>query len=267
MMLFTMGLAIVSMSFVFPALGLADDSVASNEIPELDIASDRFDFAGDFPAAPGSPRTEELTWDDSRSEQFNQIWLDGDTTGGTEVILLPPASGDPLQTKVSVWDTGNVDYYERQNYTETGAERYFVNETVGYRLAFEAVEIDTESGIYEVQMTVRGEKDSGGWLSNVPVIGTVVDAGAATAATLGWLVEIAIWTVTYMFGLIATAVGLATDVVFYLMTLMAWLATTYTSIVAAAGSWTSVFVALPGILLSAILAKFIAIGVGLLPTT
>lgn len=269
MLLLTMGLAVVSMSFVFPGLGLANDSVAQNEIPQLSVNSSRFDFAGEFPAAPGSPRTEDLTWNNSSTDQLNQIWLEGDTTGGVEVVLLPPAtsSGPGPQTRVNVWDTGSVTYFETQNYTQAGNTGYFYNDTVGYELQFDALTVSDADGLYKVRMTVRQEVGSSGWLSNVPVLGTAIDAGAATAATLGWFVEIAIWALTYVFTLGANAAGLAADVGIYLVTLMTWLATTYTSIIASADSWVAVFVALPGILLSAVLAKFVIIGAQLLPTT
>lgn len=270
MLLFTMALAIVSMSFVFPAMGITtSDQVAENEIPDLDVNSSRFDFSGEFPIAPGSPRTEDLVWDNSSTNQLNQIWLEGDTSGGVEVALLPPetSSGPGPQTIVNNWDTGSVTYSETQNYTAAGDTGYFYNETMGYELQFEALTVSDANGIYEVRMTVRQELGSSGWLSNVPVLGTAVDVGAATAATLGWFVEIAIWAVTYLFTLIANGVGLAADVGIYLVTLLTWLATTYTSIISATGSWAGVFVALPGILLSAVLAKMVIIGAQLLPTT
>lgn len=269
MLLFTMALAVVSMSMVFPSLGLGGEEVAENEIPELTVNSSRFDFADTFPAAPGSPRTEDLTWDDSRDDQYNQIWLDGDTSGGTEIALLPPetSSSSGPQTIVNKWDAGSVTYTETQNYTAAGDTGYFYNESIGYELQFEALTVDDTNGIYEVRMTVRQEIGSSGWLSNVPVLGTAVDVGAATAATLGWFVEIAIWAITYLFTLIANGAGLAADIGIYLVTLLMWLITTYASIVGSAGSWVAVFVALPGILLSAVLAKFVIIGAGLLPTT
>jgi len=272
MLLLTMGLAVVSMSFVFPALGLADESVSENEIPEFNVEPDRFEFAGEAPPAPGSPRTDELTWDDSRDDQFNQVWLEGDTTGGVEVALLPPdgdnaTESDPLQITINEWDSGSVSYTERLNFTSEGQERVLINESLGYEMTFESLTVDGDAGVYEVRYDIRSQVVDSGWLSNVPVLGSAVEAGQATAATLGWFIEIAIWAIQWIFQLIGNAVAVGADVGVYLVTLITWLATTYASIVASANSWVAVFVALPGILLSAVLAKLVIIAVGLLPTT
>lgn len=271
MLLFTMGLAVVSMSFVFPALGLADDSVSQNEIPEFSVNESRFDFAGEAPPAPGSPRTDELSYDESRSEQFNQVWLNGDTSGGVEVALLPPtgntSTSDPLQIIINEWSSGSVTYSERLNFTAEEQSEIFVNESLGYEMEFTALSINDSAGYYEVRYDIRAQVVNSGWLSNVPVLGSAVEAGQATAATLGWFIEIAIWAVSWVFQLIGNAAAIAADVAIYLVGLMAWLTTTYTAIVASASSWVAVFVALPGILLSAVLAKLVIIGVGLLPTT
>lgn len=268
MLLFTMGLAVVSMSFVFPALGLSGSNVAESDIPELDVNQSQFDFSGDFPTAPGSPRSEELTYDTSASDNFNQIWLEGDTSGGVEVVLLPPSGGDPAHTRINDWDSGSVAGFTEFDFSSNGSTAIYDNDTTGYQIEFEALRIDDTAGYYEVRMTVRSDlQGSGGWLSNVPVLGSAIDVGVATAATLGWFVEIAIWAVVALFDVLLNAGTVAINVIIYFVTLMTWLTTTYTSIVAAAGSWVSVFVALPGIMLGAVLAKLVIIGLGMLPRT
>lgn len=271
MLLLTMGVAVVSMSLVFPSLGLADETVSENDIPEFSINESRFQFAGEAPPAPGSPRTDELSYDESRDEQFNQVWLRGDTSGGVEVALLPPTgdttSSDPLQIVINEWSSGSVTYSERLNFTSEGQQEVFVNESIGYEMTFTALNVSDSAGYYEVRYNIRAQVVDSGWLSGVPVLGTAVEAGQATVAVLGWLIEILIWSIQWLFQLIGNAAAIAADVGIYLVRLITWLATTYAAIVASAGSWVSVFVALPGILLSAVLAKLVIIGVGLLPTT
>jgi len=270
MLLFTMALAIVSMSFVFPSLGLADESVDANDIPEFSINESRFQFGGSFPTAPGSPSTGELSWINGSNDQLNQVWLRGDTSGGVEMALLPPSSStDPVQVIINEWSSGSVTYSERFNFTQSdvGNETVFVNESLGYRLTLEPMTIDRDAGDYVIRYEIIAQQVDAGWLEGVPVLGTAVKGAQATAATLAWFVDIAVWAITYLFEIIANTAGVAADVTVYLVGLMAWLSTTYTSIVAAAGSWAAVFLALPGIIFSAVLAKLIIIGIGLLPTT
>lgn len=263
-----MSLAVISMSFIFPALGIGGEEVQDNDIPSLEMNSSRFDISGDIPAAPGSPNTGELVWKDSRDDQLNQVWLRGDTSGGVEMALLPPINGTrPLQVTISEWDSGNVVYNERINFTDTGQEEIFVNESLGYEMTFESLEVNDTAGDYTIRYEVVAQVVDSGWLSGVPVLGGAVEATQATAATLGWFIELAMWAITYVFDLIANAVGLTADVGIYLVSLINWLITSYTGIIASTAGWVSVFVALPGILLGTVLAKVVAVGIALLPTT
>lgn len=267
MLLLTMGLAVVSMSFVFPALGLADESVDANEIPEFTVDTARFDFAGDFPEAPGNPASGDLSYIEGRDEQLNQVWLRGDISSGEEMALIPPAGGNPTQIVITEWDSQSIQNTHRLNFTQEGQTSIFVNETVGYRIQFEALTLDDDAGEWEVRYEVLAQDTDSGWLSNVPILGGAVQLASGTAAVLGWFAEIIVWAFAFLFDLIANAVGLGGDVATYLITLIAWLTTTYTGIVASADAWVAVFVALPGILLSAVLAKFVIVGASLLPTT
>lgn len=271
MLLFTMALAIVSMSFVFPSLGLADESVDANDIPEFAIDTSRFDFTSEFPDAPGSPSTGELAWVEEREDQLNQVWLRGDTSGGVEMVLLAPtAEDDPVEVLINEWNSSSaVEDTDTFTFNESDLdeEQVFVDEELGFRLRLEPLTIDRDAGEYVVRYEVIAQQVDAGWLEGVPVIGGVVEGTQATAATLVWFAEVAVWAVTYLFELIANAAGIAADVTTYLVGLLTWMSTTYAAVVASAGSWVAVFVALPGIIFSTVLGKLIIIGIGLLPTT
>lgn len=269
-LLLTMGLAVVAMSFVFPGLGLGGDQVSENEIPELDVNASEFNFTGERPAAPGAPNTGDLVWKDNRSDQLNQVWLRGDTSGGVEMALLPPSSStDPVEIIINDWQDGNVQGSERFqfNQSDVGETTVFVNQSLGYRITLEPLTIDRSTGEYTVRFEVVSQVVDAGWAEGVPVLGTAIEGAQATAATLGWFVELIVWALTYVFQLLANAVAIAAKVSVYFVSLITWLLSTYTSIVASAGSWVAVFVALPGILLGAVLGKIIIIAAGLLPTT
>jgi hypothetical protein len=270
MLLFTMGLAVVAMSFIFPSLGIGGDQVTENEIPELDVNASQFDFTGERPPPPGAPNTGDLEWRDDRDEQLNQVWLRGDTSGGVEMALLPPSGpNDSVQVTINEWSSGSVVYDERLNFSQSdvGNTSVYYNQSLGYRMTFEPLLIDRDAGDYTIRYEVLAQVTDAGWLSGVPVIGAAVEGAQATAATLGWFVELAVWALTYVFELLANAVVLASTVAVYFVSLITWLLTTYTSIVASAPGWVSVFVALPGILLGAVLGKIVIIAAGLLPTT
>lgn len=158
-------------------------------------------------------------------------------------------------------------YYERLNFTDTGQSHIFVNESMGYRMTFESLKVNDTAGNYTVRYEVVSEQVDSGWLSGVPVLGATVEATQATAATLMWFIEISVWALVYVFDLVANAVGLATDVGVYVVGVVNWLITTYTGIISSVGGWPGVFIALPGLLLGAVLAKMVAVGITLLPTT
>lgn len=261
MMLFTMGLAVVSMSFVFPALGLGGENIQENEIPELSISENRFDFAGTAPSPPDGASRGQLSWYDNRSDQLNQVYPDGDTQNGIEVGLLPPNSNRPLQISNARWESGSLAGQEKINLS-SGETAIYSNETLGLEATFEVTHYnDTDPREFVVQYKIRSVEDVGGsgWTFGIGL--------GDTAAGVGWLADIIIWFALFMVDVMLNAIVVAGEVGFYFVNLLTWLTTTYTSIVAAANSWASVFVALPGILLSVVLGKFVIVGISLLPTT
>ena len=85
--LISMSLAVIMISFVFPTIGLADtgDKAAESEIPEFNISTDRFDFAGDFPDNPGTPSTGALERNEAELDVYRPRFFHGDTAGGVRM--------------------------------------------------------------------------------------------------------------------------------------------------------------------------------------
>lgn len=269
MLLFTMGLAVVSMSLVFPAMGLSDESVSSSDIPELSIDDSTFDLTGEVPEAPGGPGGGNLSWIDGREDQLNQAWPRGSTSGGIEIGLLTPNVDQPAHIFIAEWDSGQLVGEDQHNFSSEGETWIMINESMGIEAQFEVTLYNESAGNYAVEYDVLSLQQSGGggWFSNLPVIGGAIDGVQSVATVLGWFVEMFAWASLYIIELIANAIAVAGTVGFYFVELITWLATTYSSIVAGANSWVSIFVALPGILLSVVLGKFVIIGIQLLPTT
>lgn len=269
--LITMTLAVVSMSFVFPALGLADVDASENDLPRYEVSADRFSFAGDRPAPPGTPTQVNLSWNGTEGAYWsdNQVWLNGGTSGGTELLLLPNSTNDDaVDVRVNVWSDGSVPDESTQTFDSDGGSG--IMQINDYTLLWEATGYEYSNG--NVTATVDVEIDEqpvsdGGWIGRIPVVGGLYGAGQATAATLGWFGAIAYWFVesTIQSGL--NAIGVLIDVLSYLFGIITWLVSTYGAVITGAQSWVAIFVALPGILLSLVLAKIVMIGISLLPTT
>lgn len=272
-MILTMTLAVVSMSFVFPAIGLADAGTDANNIPEYRLDTEALNLAGEFPRAPGTPSTGNI-WLQANDTAFsnNQIWLDGGTSGGTEMVLLPAQGGDPTQLLINNWDSGSVTGEERRNLTD--ANDTFVINNFSYQMTFRTEEFrepqgNGTDGYYELSYNIRDQPESGGgWIGRIPVVGGVVGTAEATAAVLGWFGSILWWFFATAIDLVSAAVVVLYDTLTFGAALLDWLVTTYAAIVSNAGpSWVSLFVALPGIILSLEFGKLAMIGVSLLPTT
>lgn len=272
-LLLTMTLAVVCMSFVFPAVGLADAGTDENSVPEYRLDSQALNLAGDFPDAPGTPSTGTLSLDTSKDVAFsdNRVWLDGGTSGGTEVLILPAtSSNDSAELLINNWDGGNVTGEERFNITS--ADDAFAVNNFGYTMTFEVTQFDEQSydnAQYTVEYEIQDQAVSGGgWIDRIPVVGGIVSTGEATAAVLAWFASILWWFFATTIDLISAATVILYDTVTFVVALLSWLVSTYASIVANAGpSWVSLFVALPGIILSLEFGKLAMIGISLLPTT
>jgi len=260
MILLTMSLAVISMSFVFPAVGLAGDTQANeSDIPEMDISADRFDLAGDFPSAPRTPTEGTLQFDPTESAELsdNRVWLEGDTDNGFEMFLSE--SGGDGQVTINQWEDGSVvDDVSDTFSSDTDVFGLVIPNEYGVRITAESAEPDDYQVRYEV--TQQPEDNEG-------FIGSLIGTGSDIVSVVGWFVSVFFWFSQWIVSLALNAIGLIFDSLAYLTNLIAWLVTTYTDIIGSANSWAGVFVAIPGILLGAILAKMAFIGVQLLPTT
>lgn len=270
MLLLTMALAVVSISFVFPALGLGGENVAENELPQFEIESDRFDVAGDFPTSPGTPSSGTLIYDAEADLNENQVWLTGGTDGGGfELVLLP--NGDEAEVRINEWNSsGAVVGYDSVNVSaenQTGSvERGPWGITVETTEQFDG-DADPGVGYYSVEYDVVDEPGDGGSIGErIPIVGSIIGGTNALIGMVGWIGSIIYWAVQVLFEGILNVTGIGYDISSYFIGLFSWLSSTYFGIVSSAGaSWVSVFVALPGILLSVMLGKFAIIAVRLIP--
>ncbi|WP_226005022.1 hypothetical protein [Natrinema salinisoli] len=268
MVMVCMAIAVVSMSYTFPALGLTDSSVDENDIPEFEIESDRFDFAGQFPENPGTPSQGSLEVSDGDGDQ---VTLHDNGTHSVQLSAVNNTSSPNLTPQVYL---GKYNDSSSSPQLESVTLEYLGDEAILEAFEYELEltwtstrNADQSDETAVVDYEIVSQPGDEGWLTRVPIIGGIVSSGEAIANVVGWIGSIIWWGVAVAFETIVNVVGLVFDVATYFIGTFTWMITAYTGIVSGAGSWAAVFVAIPGILLFAELAKVVMVLVSLLPTT
>lgn len=266
----SMSIALVTMTFAFPAAGMVDEESANaTDIPEFDIETSRFDFAGEFPRNPGQPSVGTLVYDNTTSalEDSRQIWLNGDTDSGTEMLLLDDNDETNASVRLNYWPGPSTD---EVILTEVGEFDQIKNDSAGWEVTFEFVSAENrgeDNVTLTVDYTIEQQPEDTSWFDRVPILGGVVGAGEQLAGIVGWIGSVLFWLFGTLFEVALNLVGILFDIMVFVIDTGTWLATTWAAITAGAGSWAAVFVAIPGLLLFLELAKLVMIGISLLPTT
>jgi len=270
-MLLTMSLAVISMSFVFPAIGLAgtDSTVSESDIPELDIETDRFDIVGSLPDRPRSTDSGVITY---RSDGYDDRDIDllvegGNLTVSTSAFAEGQGNTTPIRVFLTEFSTSTQLQIDQSNTSlnETGqvAELSVGNET-DYTVRYTLIEVrNSGTDDFEAQVEFQVIDSPGG----DGFLGTIFGTADALASTIAWLGTVFYWFSVTIFEITGNAIGAIFDVTSYLFSLIAWLITSYTSIISSSSGFATVFVSVPGIILGIMLAKVLVIGVKILPTT
>ncbi len=262
----TMSIAIVSMSFTMPALGLTEADTTDSDIPEFSIDSSRFDLSGQFPDNPGTPSQGRLEVTENEGEQ---VKLEDNET--SSIILS--AVNDPSTSNVTpdVYLSQNLDgstdsvnvSLDSLGDTDTISEYGYEIDVQWYETRNENTSDETVIVTWEITDQPGGE----GWLTRVPIVGGIVGAGEQLASIVGWIGSIIWWGFTVVLEVLLNVVGTLYDVAVYFIDTMAWLTGTYAEVISSANAWASVFVAIPGVLLFGEFAKVVLVLISLLPTT
>lgn len=270
LILVSMSTAVILMTFTFTALGLADETVSENDIPEYNTTDDNFNFVGQFPENPHTPSNFIMTWEEKlQGDSNNQMWLDGDTSSGTELVLLNNGNESNLEPemKMNVWDSGNVTQYSG-TYNEVGDYHVF-NEN-GYEIytAFDSYRNKNQRDmVMNIDVEIRSQPGDSDYLRRIPVIGGLISGTEYVASAVLWIGSIFYWTLGTIFEIILNLTAMLYGSMAFFISFMHWIITAYTAVISGASAWASVFVAIPGILLMVEFAKLILIGIKLLPST
>jgi hypothetical protein len=253
--LVSMTLAVLVMTITFNAMGLTNEQTNENQIPEFSLDSGNFNFAGKFPENPGTSSTNFLTsdYDAPNGDKSNIVWLNGDTSGGTQVFITQTnGTTDPeIEIQVDKWNSG----------TKVASDEYFIdkdNPTAlhsnnSYTIEFNWYDIKNEGTNdleVEVKYNIQEQPESGGgFLKRVPVIGGVMSAGAEIASAVMWIGSVIWWLFAALITVITNALAVAFSTVTFIIDLLAWLTTSYLDLVSYSSSFASIFLIIPGLLM------------------
>jgi hypothetical protein len=264
-MVATMALAVISMSFVMPALGLTTADAEESEIPEFSVNSNAFDLAGDMPDSPGVPGQGTLTMTEN-NPSISENFVDLDS-GVTMLMLQEADVTDPEMEVMLTNGSATTSLYF--NESPEGAIKSFDSFGYGIDVELASVENRNESTFtWSVDWKVTDEPtESAGFLDRIPIVGGVVGAGEALAQIVGWIGSLVWWGIATIFEVTINVLVMIAESMLFLIETGLWLTQTYADVVSAASSWASIFVAVPGLILFMEFAKAVMIGISLLPTT
>lgn len=268
----SMSVAVIFMSFTFPALGMTGDSVNESEIPEFNASKGTYQFATERPKYPDRPSKGTLryvngseTWEDNRQTYLQR--------GGTEYLISfydstkqqPNATYQINLIKFNSsgsWSTSKT-IAENESKTLTAIDE-------AYKVGFNNLNIEQgdPDNIGTVDWNVITQPSDTSWVGRLPVVGSIISGADQLAAIVGWIGSV-LWHFVYQFIVLSTNVfTVFFNIISYVINFMVWLLSTYGNIVTGAPTaWASVIVAIPGILLSFEFMKLIALGISLLPFT
>ena len=267
----SMSIAVIGMTYTFPALGLADATVS--QPPEYSADASGFNFAGEFPENPGTPSRGTIRYEDnlSAAAQDNKLWLENQevlleafTTSGEMRVTLTKFNGSadsPFSDSVQSGDatSGNLIIDDGN----PPAWEVFVEIQ-----DVEKIDPANDNYNYTVEYEVRNRETSdGGFISSIPVVGGVLSTGAQLPAMVGWGISVAWWFLTVVFEITANLVAMLYATLSFVLQFLSWIVFGYTAIITEIGGFAGLVLTLPLLLLWFETSKAILVGISLLPTT
>jgi hypothetical protein len=275
-LLTSMTLAVIVMSFTFPALGMTTtDNVSESDVPQYNASASSFDFAGDFPERPGTPNSGNLIYNASRygppSEQANSIegvsliWIERPKDTGTTIEVQNISTSEPAEFVLTNF-TSTGSQQVREPITSEG--QTILIEDEGWTINVDVTKLENPNQpnmSVELDWEIEGSpSQNDGLISSIPLIGGIADA---VANVLGYIAVVITWGVTTVVEIILNVLVILVNTVSYLFGLAYFLTSTYTNIVGAAPSWASVVLTVPGVIVFAQFAKLAYLGIKAIPTT
>ncbi|AAQ13744.1 hypothetical protein [His 1 virus] len=268
-----MTIAVIFMSFTFPALGMTGDSVQENEIPEFNITKGSADFAREQPEYPARPSEGTLTYKNNSAN-----WADGRQTylqkGDTEYLVSFFDNSDnqnPPEWKLNLIKFNSSGSYSESTIITEGESKTLTSADGSYEIGFNNLEIEDSAVGNEtasVDWKVLEQPSDSTWIGRLPVVGGLISGANQLASVVGWIGAIIWHFVVQILVTIGNTLLIFYNIFVYFLEFMYWITTAYSGVVAGAPTaWASVIVAIPGILLGFEFVKLVALAISLLPLT
>ena len=267
--LVVMLIAVVSLGMTLPALGLTDADPDEDDLPEFNVTSDRFDFAGDFPTRPGGPgqHNHEAFGGGNSNLNTPEIEIDGGD-GFINTYVIP--SGNDFVVQGEVGHTPE-QFSELIQLEQEGDRKRVTEESLEIDVEFELVWFDDDQDVDDIEavtlVTVHEQPESTGWISNVPIVGTIVDGGSEVAASALWIGQVILWFFLFLFEMALNLLAMLAESTFFVIELFHFLLSTYADVIAGANTWSGIFVSIPMVIMMLVFVKLVFVAISLLPTT
>lgn len=281
-------IAVIIMSFTMTSFGLADsdDEITASDVPQYEPSFSEFDMAGEMPRSPGTPSSGELVWEQQlKGDSENQIWLTGgprassnDKNDGYEVTWINFGNKSDPQMNVTLnnWNDGNLSKSDSitldrgdlhiDSLIEDDSSAIFDDMKVGFQFTNEFNEGDDDYKAI-LQFQVREESTDTSWFDRIPLVGGVLDATEQVAAVVAWGFTVILWGLTFITQVALNALITLANSALFLGELGLFMANAYASLVSTAGSWASLFLLVPTVVILLIVTKYVILIVSVLPTT
>lgn len=250
---------LIFVSFVFPPLGFTADNVNATDIPEFNATENQFDYLQDPANTPGEPNRGTLQY-----EQGADQYEDSRNRSIAEYFYLTTRNTQtPENPSITV---GLVNNSVLGMPTDT--ETITVGETVSisnwsYAVSFTNLQFQSDNTSYSVEWEVHERPDTdddGSWIDSIPIVGGLVSAGSGLVSAVLWIGSVLATVITNAILGVTNVFITLFNVLGFFFTFMFWLLSTYGAIVGGApNTWVSVFMAIPGIVLSFEFGKLVII--------
>lgn len=242
---------LIFVSFVFPPLGFAADTVNSSDIPDFNASANQFDHLQSPADTPGQPNEGTLRYVNNSDEYADERSRFIAENAAVATYNAGTASNPEIRVNLADYtpDTGS-------NLTEeTITPGEFVNiRNYSYVVSFDNLRFENNNNTYRVDWEVHERPDGGedgSWIDAIPVVGGLVSAGSELVSAILWIGSIFSVAITNAV-ISATNIFISLfNVLSFIFAFMFWLLSTYGSVVAGSpNAWVGVFMAIPGIVLS-----------------
>lgn len=267
--LVVMSLAVIVMSYMYPALGMSTaPAVNESDVPEFNISSSTYDITGQFPEPPRLSDSGQLEFDEdglgSSAEGVSLLYIQRPKEDGYSIETYEATSGDKKITVIN-WANGTVS--DQYDYPINSEGQTVYHEEDGFTITFEVEKIENGSDsdtLIVVDYKIQSAPDSSDGISSIPLIG---DAADLVATVISYGVTAFAYISLVIVEIVINVISVSVSLALFLFGQGVFLAATYTDIVTSAPSWAGVVLAVPGLLVSAEFAKLAIVVSKIFPTT